>query len=362
MGSFCFMSFNTHDAPNLYRFPDFVLKVSGNPSPVREAVDNLFRLFHSSTNGSCRQIEMHIWDLLDNTATVLPEFISQYLNNPDVISEPTMIQGENVSVGFVHSHGDVFTACYYMPENSRIEYVAIRRSYSDSALGTETALCMETTLCITSVLVPLLREIILENRQVLFHSAAIACPDGTGMLLFADSGGGKTTTSLSLMRLGAKLLGDDLVMVGKENDTLLLHGFPEPLNLTEQTISFFDELAHLKSTATPVGSKVVFTPQDVYGLLCFQEQVPLNVAYIVHKSPGTPHVEPLSTHEALGFLVRAHTFARCQSISRIALDRMYQILDSICFYRLYTGSEPVTLGKWLLDSAYDHARNKHAAP
>ncbi len=350
------MSFNTQIAPKLYHFPDFALKVIGNPSPVREAVDNLFRLFQNSSDSCCRQIEMHVWDLLDNTTTVLPDFLSPYLNDTEAISEPTMVQGETISIGFVHAHDGVFTACYYMPEYSRIEFVAVRRSYSETAPSIETELCMETTLCITSVLVPLLREIILDNRHVLFHSAAIACPDGTGMLLFADSGGGKTTTSLSLMRLGAKLLGDDLVMVNEEDDKLLLHGFPEPLNLTDQTISFFDELSHLKHTATPVGTKVVFSPQDIYGPRCFQEKVPLNVAYIVHKSPGDPYVERLSSRESLGFLLRAHTFARCQTISRIALDRMYQILDSISFYRLYTGSDPVALGKWLINSARDHAR------
>ncbi len=350
------MQTNTQSAPKLYRFPDFVLKVSGNPSPVKESIDNIFRLFPIPSDVNCRQIEMRVWDLLDEEATILPEFLSQYLSTPETIAEPTMVQGENVSIGFVHAHNGVFTACYYMPEESQIYFVATMDNSSNFSANQGTKQRAKITLCVTSVLVPLMRELVLENQRILFHSAAIACPDGTGMLLFADSGGGKTTTSLCLLRLGAKLLGDDLVMAGEENGSLFLHGFAEPLNLTEQTISFFDELAYLKSPETPVGTKVVFSPQDVYGPSCFQEKVPLHVAYIVHKSQGTPHVELLSTQESLGFLLRAHTFARCQSISRIALNRIYQILDSVRLYRLHTGSDPVALGKWLLDSAHDHAQ------
>lgn len=213
-------------------------------------------------------------------------------------------------------------------------------------------------MCITSVLVPLLREIMLDSNLLLFHSAAVACPDGTGILFFADSGGGKTTTSLSLMRLGARLLGDDLIMVGDDDKAIQMYGFPEPLNLSRQTMQFFPELTHFIQTAEPNGTKLVVSPQDVYGTHCFQENVPLHVAYIVHKSQGYPHVEQINPQDSLGFLIRAHTFARCQSISRGALDKMYHILDSIRFFRLHTGSDPATLGKWLLESAPQHAQGR----
>jgi hypothetical protein len=340
------MSYDGRSEPDLYRFPDFILKVSGAPSPVREAVSTLFRFLPNAKDGCDRQIEMHVWDLLDDGSTVLPVFLSRYLANPDAVAEPTMVQGENVSIGFIHAHDGVFTACYYMPKDSRIEFVATRRSIG------------KTPLCITSVLVPLLREVLLDYRRALFHSAALACPDGTGILLFADSGGGKTTVSLCLMRLGAKLLGDDLVMIGEEEESLILYGFPEPLNLTEQTMTFFTELNHLKCAATSHGDKTVVSPKDVYGPLCFQEKVPLHVAYVLRRSDGDPHVELLPPQESLGIMVRAHTFARCQNISRHAIDRMYQILESTSFYRLHTGNNPPALGKWLLDSVHDHKHGR----
>lgn len=346
MESLCIMSYDGRSEPDLYRFPAFVLKVSGDPSPVREAVSTLFRFFPNSSDSCYRQIEMHVWDLLDDGSTVLPVFLSRYLTNPDAVAEPTMVQGENVSIGFIHAHDGVFTACYYMPRDSRIEFVATRRSIG------------KTPLCITSVLMPLLREVLLDHQCALFHSAALACPDGTGILLFADSGGGKTTVSLCLMRLGAKLLGDDLVMIGEEEDSLILYGFPEPINLTEQTMTFFTELKHLKCTATAHRDKAVVSPKDIYGPCCFQEKVPLHVAYLLHKSHGDPRVELLPPQESLGLLVRAHTFARYQNISRDAIERMYQILESTSFYRLYTGNDPTALGKWLLESVHDHKHGR----
>lgn len=335
----------------LYCFPCFNLELCGDHSNIRGAIEDLLRLLPDSSDSTCRKIQMHIRTLYDDEVSVLPEFIMQSFGNKEALVDPAFVREGNASIGFVDFHEGVFAACYYMPEDSRIEFVVvIDKKYKNPSL------IFRSPFSITSVLIPMFREIFLENQQVLFHSAALACPDGTGMLLLADSGGGKTTTSLSLMRLGSKLLGDDLIIAGEENSAFFLHGFPEPLNLTEQTIAFYDELAYLKSLETPAGSKVIFSPQDIYGPFCFQEKVPLNVVYIVHKSQGTPYVEQLSTQESLGFLLRAHTFARCQSISRIALGRIYQIIDSVPVYRLHTGNDPVALGKWLLDSAHDHAQ------
>jgi hypothetical protein len=331
---------------DLFRFPDFVLKVGGEPSPVREAVGTLFQLFPNSADDGLKQIDMHVSDFLEDGSTVLPQYMAKFLCEPELVAEPMQVHGENGAIGFIHAHDDVFTACYYMPERSRIELVATRKKIGF------------TPLCITSVLVPLLRELLLDHHQVLLHSAAIACPDGTGILLLADSGGGKTTTSLSLLRLGAKLLGDDLIALGDEQGALTLHGFPEPMNLSEQTIGFFEELAGVDISVPIVNAKRVVSPLELYGSNCMADSIPLHVVYWVSKSDGTPRIQPLSPQESLGILLRAHTFARCQQISKKALDTIYRLLDSTKIYRLYTGSNPAELGNWLLHSARDHANGR----
>lgn len=338
------MSYDAKSDPDYYCFPAFILKVTGEASPVREAVGTLFRLFPSVADGAGRQIELHVRDLFDGEAADLPDFLMRELQTPEAHVEPTLISDDHVCAGFIHAHDGVYTACYYTPKDSRMEFVATRKKTG------------ETAMCITSVLVPLLREVLLGDRQALFHAAALASPGGQGMLFFADSGGGKTTTSLALMRLGARLLADDLVMVEEKDSALMLHSFPEPLNLTEQTIAFFDELKHLQASPDSPAPKTAVSPQGIYGETCFQPSAPLCVAYIVTKSAGPPRVERVAPNESLGYMLRAHTFARCQTISKVALNIIYNLIESVPIYRLYTGADPAALGQWLLDKAPDHAK------
>ncbi|TXD35419.1 hypothetical protein FRC98_16525 [Lujinxingia vulgaris] len=64
-----------------------------------------------------------------------------------------------------------------------------------------------------------------DRPLVALHGSALRLPDGDTIAIIGDSGAGKSTTALGLVRRGATLLADDLVLVDVER-RLLLAGAP----------------------------------------------------------------------------------------------------------------------------------------
>lgn len=61
----------------------------------------------------------------------------------------------------------------------------------------------------------------------LFHAAALAAPDGTGVVIAGAAGLGKTTLTLALLHHGYRVFSDDVAAIGCEDGRL--YPFPRPL-------------------------------------------------------------------------------------------------------------------------------------
>lgn len=62
-----------------------------------------------------------------------------------------------------------------------------------------------------------------EERLLVVHGAGLTLPDGTGLLLCAPGGSGKTTLATALNAAGIGLLSDDLVPVDMDGNLLSIH-------------------------------------------------------------------------------------------------------------------------------------------
>lgn len=67
----------------------------------------------------------------------------------------------------------------------------------------------------------------------LFHAAALASPDGAGVMIAGDAGLGKTTLTLALLRHGYRVFSDDVAAVGCTDGQL--YPFPRPLAVWDAT-------------------------------------------------------------------------------------------------------------------------------
>lgn len=84
------------------------------------------------------------------------------------------------------------------------------------------------------LLEPVMYLKLLEHDTLLMHAAGASFGDG-GVLMPAHGGTGKTTTSLRLVSEGFKLLGDDLLLI--DVDTNTVHPYPRPFHLFTYNIN-----------------------------------------------------------------------------------------------------------------------------
>lgn len=105
---------------------------------------------------------------------------------------------------------------------------------------------MEDTFHAIRSLLPRVGE---NNNYSIFHSAGLIFK-GKGVMVVGESGKGKTTTFLDLLKSGGTPLSNDRVMINSNfKDHLVMDTWPSFINTSIGTINKFPELHHLYDTS-----------------------------------------------------------------------------------------------------------------
>lgn len=327
-------------------FCNIPLILKGEPNPVQDAVAEMFAL-NQPVSGENPVTLLSFAVAPEEPLTMLPDEARTKLEQLSPSPEAIMIhcsQGDTLAATVQHN---CLSCAWLSADGCEIRFVA-RKKDTD-----------KTGLSVGGCLIAILRELIDRRGMSLIHGAALRCPDGTGMLLNADGGGGKSTTSLATVRNGAMMLADDLIALSESApNSFMMTGFPELMNLTEQTLRFFPELERGVQTDSgnlgvdgPFHRKRKINPVKAYEGWSWLEQTRLNTCLYIEISPNGPSVQALTAHDFFGRLLRSHTFARNQKLSRCSADLLLTISSTIPAYILYTGSNPSELGTWLVDNS-----------
>ena len=147
------------------------------------------------------------------------------------------------------------------PERGRalcdLERGEVRVSYPESETGNAGWLAYP---CFTIPLAELLKR----HGLYMAHAAGLSL-DGQGLLLAGASGAGKTTLTIALLRAGFGFLGDDTLFLCARDEGLRALAFPDQIDVTAHTASFFPELRDLARAPRPAGRpKQSFSPACVY--------------------------------------------------------------------------------------------------
>ena len=318
--------------------------IRGPHSPVTDAVMQMFRL--SRSTGLPDNVRISIFDLhaSDNLNGVLPAWLCQKLARLTPSKEVLMLYGPSNDLAAVINNGSAWQCAWMEIQGHEIRYVSCKKADG------------KTPLSVSTVLVPILRELLAARNKLLLHAAAVRCPNGCGILILADSGGGKTTTALSILRQGSGFLADDLVVLQEIGRDIQITGFPELLNLTEQTVEFFPEIReHFDlSTQRPASEKRMISAQTVYGYEYMLESCQLHAIFFVQIEPDGPQTKAANPGQALGRLLRGHTFAKSQQIPKASVSSFFTLLDRIPAFELHTCPDPVNLGKWIVEFCHTH--------
>lgn len=328
-----------------YKLPGMSISVNGTHPRIRFALEAMFQMCPITEEKADIHIEGcgHYDNKID---ALLPDWLVEEINNGHNGSDVLMTYGPEGNIAVVSTYEDLlFCAWSSMNGDNQIQFIGGIKE-NGRTIGP-----------IYSVLTPILREYFLVRGYLLLHGAAVICPNDIGILLIAPSGGGKTTTALSLVRNGARLLGDDMVVLQTSTDKVTAYGIQKGLNLREKTINFFEELQGipgLACTHTDLQDKLI-PPQKVYGPDCMTVRAGMNVVYFVNIAEEGPSVRPLSTHEALNKLILSHSFTRNQKVNATSILKLCESLSRVRAYDINTGPDPKCLGDWLMHNCSNHA-------
>jgi hypothetical protein len=169
-------------------------------------------------------------------------------------------------------------------------------------------------------------------RGLLVHAAAVDV-EGTGVVLAGDSGAGKTSTTVELVRDGAGYLTDELVRVDTRNRWIV--GFPRALGLEGPVRLQHADLRPSWWTDSAVDRRWTLAPRHV-GRVTTETELGILV-FLERDASSAPAAVELDWPEALARLMRG-VYNR-ESLTRVELDDLIGLLASMpCFHIRHQGS------------------------
>jgi hypothetical protein len=329
-----------------YAIPGLRFTIDGPPSRLKQAVKRLFqlcqcngddadlslRIEQTSPSGLWRHLPAWLWNRIGKTTLGLQAI---FLQGQD-LTKATMAASEGLP------------CCAWINKKAQILHL-VGAQINDRP----------QTAPLQPILMPLLRELLLKRDRLLLHGASVTTPCGRGLILVAVSGGGKTTTALSVVRQGGQLLADDLTVLQSTPRHARACGIVKPLNVRKNTLSFFDELKPFANHAPDSERAIHYSTgaTDIYGNACMVREARANEIYFLELSDGKPRKIALTTSESLRRLLLAHAFCANQPMTQASIAPLCEILSHTPAFLLKTGSNPAHLGRWLVDTC---ERKAHA--
>jgi hypothetical protein len=189
---------------------------------------------------------------------------------------------------------------------------------------------------------PLLTIALLETMKRFgrfpLHAAGLAL-DGRGVLVPGSSGAGKSTLSVTLARAGFDFLSDDTVFLTPSEDGIWVDGFPDEVDVTDNTVSMIPELAHLTGRPLRPGrDKHGFRVEEVFGtpLVTGCRPVALVAPNIV-EGIG-PRLDPLPPADALVQLM-PNVLLTDPAAAQAHMDVLGQLVRTVPAYSFSPGAD-----------------------
>ncbi|OHB65460.1 MAG: hypothetical protein A2Y76_05760 [Planctomycetes bacterium RBG_13_60_9] len=320
------------------------LGIVAAPAVISAAMQDMFNL--SRVDVPPAQWHARVSMILDENDAFLdamPKYVREHYANAPTTQIPLL--GQSIDEYAIIARGEQTGA-----------YVRCRAPYTEFEIHSQVLADRPAPLLFNAVLVPLVRDLLLYQGKVLMHAGCVATPNGDGLIFMADSGGGKTTTALSLFREGFDFVSDDLIAVFAQDGRICVEGIPKTTNLSPKTIGFFPELASVRKTLGTVrAGKAPVDPADLFGPDGVRRTARASSLVVVHVGPKGPRLIPRPGTDILQSLVKSHTFVSGAPISQRSLDVLWPLLEQTRAYELVTGFDPILMAETLAKEA-SHGR------
>lgn len=187
------------------------------------------------------------------------------------------------------------------------------------------------------------------------HASGLAA-GRKGILITGDSGQGKTTLLLHLLKQGFRYLADDTLLVRENGQHVTMLAFPTPIRISPQAADFFPELSHVIEEHQPdEQGKYHFSPPDAEPCDVARALLP-GIALFPEITPNrTSSLHPVAPIDVAAEWMAENTFAGNTTLGRENFRILSRLLQSVRCYRVCLGREMAALGRQIAEAVAEHA-------
>lgn len=187
---------------------------------------------------------------------------------------------------------------------------------------------------------------LLRHRELYTIHATALEKHGRGVLIPGNSGRGKTTSFLSLLRSGYRYLSDDHPLIQDAGTHVEMLPFPIKISVTEATIAFFPELRsapdHILQSDSPKRS---FYAEDLYPTSVGAPCQPAMVLFPHVVDAPHSHLELLPKSRAMEVLLPQALLVYDPEVARREFQVLAKLVQQVDCYRLHFGRDILDLPK-----------------
>jgi len=192
--------------------------------------------------------------------------------------------------------------------------------------------------------------------QFLLHAfAAVPGPAAPAVLLAGDIGAGKTTTGLSLLHAGWKLLSNDSPILSAAPDRVQVLAYPGLLSAYPDTLVRFPELAHL-APPSDLREKTIFAAEAVYPDVWLESAPAGALVFPCIEARADHALERLPPAAALAELLPHAIEQWDRAMIPSHLKLLNQLVQTTPAYRLHLGPDTSTIPALLTETLLTQRR------
>ena len=170
---------------------------------------------------------------------------------------------------------------------------------------------------------------------------------GKTWLLVAETGSGKTTTTVALTECGGAFLGDDWVLLSKGDGAVLAHKFPCWIGFRRTSMKWFASLSPQCEPAIDGSEKIELNP-----ISAWPDRVPDSthvdgVLFPKISGQARSRLEKMGKTEALHLLATENVAMVTADLAEAHFDLLADLVDSVPCYQLHLGEDPMAVADTL---------------